>query len=130
MPDLTPKRPRLSRPARLSPAQAFAYAAVTVSDEDARMSIDYHDPRATRLAPPEPYRLAAALDGEVTLGLLANGFPDSAAFLDAVESVLAARLPSARFKRYDKGNPSVPANAALLDLIAGECTAVASAYGH
>jgi hypothetical protein len=24
----------------------------------------------------------------------------------------------------------VPANAALLDLIAGECTAVASAYGH
>ena len=94
------------------------------------MAIEFHDPRATRLAPPEPYRLAAALDGAVTVGLLANGFPDSTAFLDAVESALAARLPAARFKRYDKGNPSIPATAALLDRIAGECTAVASAYGH
>lgn len=94
------------------------------------MAIEFHDPRAMRLAPPEPYRLAAALDGPVTIGLLANGFPDSAAFLDAVETALAARLPAARFKRYDKGNPSIPANATLLDRIAGECDAVASAYGH
>jgi hypothetical protein len=100
------------------------------ADEEASMSIEFHDPRATRRAPPEPYRLTVALDGAVTIGLLANGFPDAAAFLDAVESALAPHLPSARFRRYDKGNPSIPATAALLDRIAGECDAVASAYGH
>ncbi len=94
------------------------------------MSLTYLDPRATRLAPPEPYRLRASLDGPVTIGLLANGFPDSVAFLDAVERALAAMLPAARFQRYDKGNPSIPATPALLARIAAECDVVASAYGH
>lgn len=94
------------------------------------MTLEYLDPRATRLAPPEAYRLSATLDGPLTIGLLANGFPDSVAFLDAVESALGARLPAARFRRYDKGNPSIPATAALLGQIVGECDVVASAYGH
>ncbi len=94
------------------------------------MPIQYHDPRATRLAPPVPYQLRAALDGPLTVGLLANGFPDSVAFLDAVEGALAAALPAASFRRYDKGNPSIPASEALLTRIAEECDVVASAYGH
>lgn len=94
------------------------------------MSVQYLDPRATRATPPEPYRLRADLDGAVTIGLLANGFPDSVAFLDAVEAALAAALPAASFRRYDKGNPSIPASDALLERIAAECTVVASAYGH
>lgn len=94
------------------------------------MSIEYLDPRALRLAPPAPYALRARFDGPVTMGLLANGFPDSVAFLDAVEQALAARLPAARFRRYDKGNPSIPATPALLERIVAECDVVASAYGH
>lgn len=94
------------------------------------MSIEYLDPRATRLAPPSPYALRARFDGAVTIGLLANGFPDSVAFLDAVEQALATRLPTAGFRRYDKGNPSIPATPALLDRIVAECDVVASAYGH
>jgi hypothetical protein len=94
------------------------------------LPIHFFDPRAPRAAPPEPYRLRADLDGAVTIGLLANGFPDSVAFLDAVESALAAALPTASFRRYDKGNPSIPASEALLERITAECTVVASAYGH
>lgn len=94
------------------------------------MAIEYLDPRAVRRAPPEPYALRVRFDGPVTLGLLANGFPDSVAFLDAVQRALASRLPAARFRRYDKGNPSVPATSALLERIVAECDAVASAYGH
>mgnify|MGYP000098688456 FL=1 len=94
------------------------------------MPIQYHDPRAVRLAPPAPYQLQAKLDGPLTVGLLANGFPDSAAFLDAVQAALAPVLPAASFRRYDKGNPSIPANEELLNRIAAECDVVASAYGH
>ena len=94
------------------------------------MPIQYHDPRAVRLAPPVPYQLKAKLDGPLSVGLLANGFPDSVAFLDAVQAALAPALPAASFKRYDKGNPSIPANEDLLTRIAAECDVVASAYGH
>ena len=94
------------------------------------MSIDYHDPRASLPVAPEPYRLAADFSHSLTLGLLANGFPGSVEFLDAVEAALAAQLPGAHFKRYNKGNPSIPANDALLAEISRDCQAVASAYGH
>ena len=94
------------------------------------MSIHYHDPRASLPVAPEPYRLAADFSQSLTLGLLANGFPGSVEFLDAVEAALAAQLPAARFKRYNKGNPSSPASDALLAEISGECQAGASAYGH
>lgn len=94
------------------------------------MTLEYHDPRASLPTAPEPYQLAADFAQPLTVGLLANGFPGSVEFLDAVEAALAARLPAARFKRYNKGNPSIPAGAALLAEIGGECQAVASAYGH
>jgi len=94
------------------------------------MTLEFLDPRAQRAAPPEAYALGHPLDGAVTIGLLANGFPDSVAFLDAVADALGARLPAASFRRYDKGNPSIPASADLLTRIADECDVVASAYGH
>ena len=94
------------------------------------MSVQYHDPRAEPLKPMEPYRLKADLSGPVTVGLLANGFPDSAVFLEAVETALADELPDAQFKHYKKANASVPASDEMLETIVSECAAVVSAYGH
>ena len=64
------------------------------------------------------------------VGLLANGFPDSVAFLDEVEHALTDVLPGAVVRRYDKGNASIVAGDQLLDGITAECTAVVTAYGH
>jgi hypothetical protein len=94
------------------------------------MSVQYHDPRAAPLNPPEPYELKADLSQALTVGLLANGFPDSAVFLDAVETALRAELPNAEFRHYDKGNASIPAPEELLERIVSECEVVVSAYGH
>lgn len=94
------------------------------------MSIQFHDPRAEPLRPEEAYRLKAALDGPVAIGLLANGFPDSAEFLEAVEDALGDALPEASFTHYNKGGPSIPVTAHLVDEIVGRCDAVVTAYGH
>ena len=72
----------------------------------------------------------ADTDGPLTVGLLANGFPDSVAFLDHVEKSLAATLPSASFRRFDKGNASAVISDAMLDDVVAECQAVVAAYGH
>ena len=94
------------------------------------MSVHYHDPRGDLPTQATPYHLGVDFSRPRTLGLLANGFPDSVQFLDALEQALAAAQPGLSFRRYDKGNPSIPASEALLTRMAAECDAVASAYGH
>lgn len=98
------------------------------------MSVTYLEPRAEPGLPVDPYtaRLAeAARSGGVTIGLLANGFPDSVAFLDHVEKALAdAAPPGTAFRRYDKGNASATASGQMVDAITKECDAVVTAYGH
>ena len=94
------------------------------------MSIQFHDPRAEPSRPVEKYGLKAALDGPIALGLLANGFPDSVEFLEAVEDALGEALPEASFHRYNKGGPSIPVIAHLVDDIVERCDAVVTAYGH
>jgi hypothetical protein len=94
------------------------------------MTVHYHDPRAALPTAPLAYTLGADFSQPLTLGLLANGFPDSVEFLDAVEAALGEHQPGLTIRRYNKGNPSIPATAALLAQIAGECQVVASAYGH
>ena len=94
------------------------------------MSIQFHDPRADPSHPVEAYRLKAALDGPIAIGMLANGFPDSAEFLEELEEVLGESLPGASFTRYDKGGPSIPVTAHLVDDIVERCDAVVTAYGH
>ena len=94
------------------------------------MSIQFHDPRAAPLAPPEPYRLTADLSQPLVMGLLANGFPDSVAFLEALEQALIPLLPGARFRHYNKGNPSIRVTEEMLGAISRECTVLATAYGH
>lgn len=93
--------------------------------------IDFFDPRAAPGTPVDAYELAIDIGDEpVTIGLLANGFPDSVAFLDQVEKALSARAPGARFERYDKGNASAVVSDEMLGEIVAECRAVVAAYGH
>lgn len=93
--------------------------------------IEFVDPRAEPGMPVEAYGLALeSVDEPLAVGLLANGFPDSVAFLDHVEKALAERLPAASFHRYDKGNASSVITDEMLDQVVDQCGAVVAAYGH
>ena len=96
-----------------------------------RVTVKFLDPRAEPGLPVEPYRLGLDVtSGPVDIGLLANGFPDSVAFLDQVQAALAEALPDARFHRWNKGNASISAPDAMLAEITARCSAVIAAYGH
>ncbi len=95
------------------------------------MTITIVDPRSEPGTPVEPYTLHADLSVHgLTIGLLANGFPDSVAFLDQVQVALADVLPGASFRRWDKGDASSVASATMLEEMRGACHAVVAAYGH
>ena len=78
-----------------------------------------------------PYTLGIDLEAEhgVTVGFLANGFPDSVAFLEAVATALASRV-TITARHWNKGNASIPASPEILGEIEGSCHAVVAAYGH
>jgi hypothetical protein len=92
--------------------------------------MEFLDPRGTPLAPVEPYRGRAALATGETVGLFANGFPDSVAFLEHIGRALSRELPGVDVKLWNKGNASALASQQHLGEIQGECTAVVAAYGH
>ncbi len=94
------------------------------------MTIEFHDPRAKPLVPAEPYTPRADLSAPLVIGLLANGFPDSEAFLEAMENALAKRLPQASFKHYNKHNASIPVKPDMLADITAACSIGIAAYGH
>jgi hypothetical protein len=95
------------------------------------VGIEFVDPRAEPGTPVEPYLLGVDLTtGGAHVGLLANGFPDSVAFLDHVGAALAEELPGVTFHRYDKGDASSVVSDEMLDTIVAECRAVVAAYGH
>ncbi len=92
--------------------------------------IDFHDPRAATRIENTPYTLGATVQSGVTIGLLANGFPDSESFLDAVGGALAEQVPGITLKSWNKGNASVPASDEILAEIEEGCDAAIAAYGH
>jgi len=97
-------------------------------------NFEYHDPYAEPGAPVDPYlpRLKRG-SSPSRIGLFANLFTDSVAFLDDLSAPLAQLLPGATFQPYDKQfvrNMSVPASAELVQRIASECDAALLAYGH
>ena len=65
-----------------------------------------------------------------TIGLLANGFPDSAQFLDAVARCLSTTIDNVTFERVVKVSPPTPLTAAQLALLTTTSDAVIAAYGH
>lgn len=94
--------------------------------------IQFLDPRAEPAAAVEPYQLSIDLEAESepTVGLLANGFPDSVNFLDQVGRALQQHVPGLHVRHYDKGNASVVCGEEMLAGISAECRAVITAYGH
>ena len=93
--------------------------------------ITFLDPRSEPGAAVEPYELQVdAESAPVTIGLLANGFPDSEEFLDQVEKALAVAVPTASFRRWNKHNASSVISDQMLDEVIGACQAVVAAYGH
>jgi hypothetical protein len=65
-----------------------------------------------------------------TIGLLANGFPDSAHFLNAVAQQISARMNGVTFERVTKVSPPTPLTESQLKLLTTTCDAVVAAYGH
>jgi hypothetical protein len=95
------------------------------------MTVRFLDPRAEPGTPVEPYTLAIDVTGgPVDILMLANGFPDSVAFLQQVAASLAEVLPEARFHHFDKGDASIVVPDELLEEVTGACQAVVAAYGH
>jgi hypothetical protein len=95
------------------------------------MTVQFLDPRAEPGAPVEPYTLGIDVtEGAIDIGMLANGFPDSVAFLGQVAASLAEILPQARFHHYDKGDASIVVPDQLLETVTSTCQAVVAAYGH
>lgn len=92
--------------------------------------MEFLDPRAEPLAAPEPYELSQRLEPGTTIGLLANGYPDSVPFLRHIEASLSEAFDGLTFKHYDKGDASVVVSPEMLADIERECDAVVAAYGH
>ena len=94
--------------------------------------IEYHNPDASVGIEAIPYELSLHVNRETTatIGLLANGFPDSVEFLNAVGDAVRALFPSITLRAYNKGNATIPAGDQLLQEITEECAGVIAAYGH
>ncbi len=93
-------------------------------------AMEFLDPRGTSLMPIDPYRGRAALVAGETVGLFANGFPDSVAFLEHIGAALRQAVPGLGVKTWNKGNASALASKQHLGEIRAECSAVVAAYGH
>jgi hypothetical protein len=96
------------------------------------MPVVFHDPRppiaeVASLAGPEPF---AGMAARARFGMLANGFPDSGAFLLAVEASIAAMHPGASFRHVEKARPPDALTTEQLEVLTGECDLVIAAYGH
>jgi hypothetical protein len=92
--------------------------------------MEFLDPRGESVTPIEPYVARTALVPGETIGLFANGFPDSVAFLEHVGAALQRVVPGVGVKLWNKGNASALASERHLGEIEAECTAVVAAYGH
>lgn len=93
--------------------------------------IEFLDPRSEPSAPIEPYTPRVdPQEAPLSIGLLANGFPDSVAFLIQIEEALRNRLPDATFHHWNKGDASIVVSNQMLGEISRECQAVVAAYGH
>ena len=94
------------------------------------MSITYVDPAAEATTPAEPYELFLDFGNQpITLGLLANAFPDAANFTDCVEAALKEHVPGVTLRRYQKlsVDPVLPD---MLQDIADNCDGVVAIWGH
>ena len=94
------------------------------------MAVTYVDPAAEESPPAEPYELFLDVTRRpLTIGLIANAFPDATNFTDCLETALTTALPGVTLKRYQKPNVE-PVGAEVLAGIGTECDGVISVWGH
>ena len=91
--------------------------------------IRFHDPRASSALKQIPYGLGIELAEGTPVAFLANGFPDSVRFLEALAQALRRRV-GIEVHHWNKGDDSIPASEAILGEIAATCQAAVAAYGH
>jgi hypothetical protein len=96
------------------------------------MAVKFMDPRPpvgvdADVARPQPW---TGEGNRAVFGLLANGFPDSAAFLAGVAGSVARRFPAAGFRTVEKARPQDPLTDEQLNVLTAECDLVIAAYGH
>ena len=96
------------------------------------MPVSFHDPRPPIVEAAQSFRSLPLrkIPSAPTIGLLANGFPDSAQFLDAVARRIAAVVDGVGFERVTKVSPPTPLTEAQVTLLTTTCDAVVAAYGH
>ncbi len=94
--------------------------------------IEYHNPEGEVGTEITPYNLSTVIRGSntINIGFLANGFPDSENFLNALHEAMQALEPGIEVHAYNKGNASIPAGDEILGDIESNCQAVVAAYGH
>ena len=96
--------------------------------------IKFVDPRGVSHTAVEPYTLSRNLraegDADITVGLLANGFPDSETFIRKVGDAIQKRLPNVRTMVWNKGNAGSPASEEMLHEITSSSTIAIAGYGH
>ena len=94
----------------------------------------FHNPEAETAVEDELYNLSHDITENqgknITVALLANGFPDSETFVKKVGEALVKRLPQLNTKFWNKGNAGVPASEELLKEIKATCQVAIAAYGH
>lgn len=94
------------------------------------MVIRFFDPRPPVRPPAGSYALSAPERHNVRIGLLANGFPDSTTFLDALALELSHSHPGATFVPVAKPSPPTPLTVEQVLVLTRSCDAVVAAYGH
>ena len=92
------------------------------------------DPRGKPSAEEQAYDLSCDLCADagenITVALIANGFPDSELFIKKVGLALRERLPNVKTQFWNKNNAGVAASEGMLEDIFATCDAAIAAYGH
>jgi len=96
--------------------------------------IKFIDPRGSVATEVEPYELSADVRANqgsgMTVGLLANGFPDSEVFIRKIGDAIEKRLPNIRTLVWNKGNAGIEVTDDMLQEILSDCQVAIAAYGH
>ena len=93
------------------------------------MPVTFLEPTAERGIDLEPYELFIDTSGPITVGLISNAFPDGTEFMHKLETELAALMPQASFRHYQKPNVAA-VTGDLITVITEECDVVLAAWGH
>lgn len=92
--------------------------------------ITYLDPAGEVASAPVTYDLRLDVGaGPITLGLIANAFPDASTFMDCLEESVLRELPGTNIRRFQKVSVD-PIDPELFAEMVACCDAAIAAWGH